>query len=192
MDTLEAILTRRSVAKMSDRRPGREDIEVLLRAAVRAPNHHLTEPWRFIVITGGALDELGEAMAERVRQQYAGLPELAGKVELEKSRPHRAPVILVLIYVPSTHPKAIEREDRYAVGAAIENILLAAHSRAMAGYLRTGPAAEFAGVHRYLGLNPGEEVAGFIYLGYPADQPNPVQSRRTDPMDRAEWRGWDS
>lgn len=191
METVEAIMSRRSVAKMSDRRPSREDIEVLLNAAVRAPNHHLTEPWRFVVLTGKALDELGEAMAERVRAQYAGTPDQDQKIELERARPHRAPVILTVVYVQSGHPKAIEREDRYAIGAAMQNILLAAHSRGLAAYLRTGPAAEFEGVAEFLRLKPDEEIAGFIYVGYPAeDAAQTPQARRSDPLDKTEWRGW--
>lgn len=164
---------------------------MLLGAAVRAPTHHLTEPWRFVVVTGKVLDQLGDVMADRVRIQYADAPDLDQKVELERARPHRAPVIVTVIYVPSSHPKAIEREDRYAVGAAIQNILLAAHSRGLAAYLRTGPAAEFPGVNEFLGLEEGEEIAGFIYLGYAALGEEPPRTRRTDPAERTVWRGWD-
>jgi nitroreductase len=190
LDAFEAILTRRSVSKVSDKTPEASEIGRLLEAGVRAPNHHLTEPWRFIVLTGDALKELGEAMAERIMQNYAGEPDLEKRLEVEKARPFRAPVIVVVVYSPSDNPKAIEVEDRYAVGALMQNILLAAHASGLGAYLRTGPAAEFPQVHRYLGLRAGEEIAGFIYLGYPEQESTPEPSSRTPPGDRTEWRGW--
>jgi nitroreductase len=192
MDAIEAILTRRSVPKVSDRAPESEEIQRLLDVAVRAPNHHLTEPWRFVVLKGEALDRLGSAMAERVRQQYADDPDLEKRVEVERARPRRAPVIVVIIYSPSDNPKAIEREDRYAVGALMQNILLAAHASGLGAYLRTGPAAEYEGVHRFFDLNDGEEIAGFIYLGYPIEDTGNPPTNRTPAANKTDWMGWDS
>ena len=188
MEAEEAILTRRMIPNVSDRRPGRGDIEALLGAAVRAPNHFLTQPWRFVVIAGDALDGLGAAMAERVKEEHEGDDELERRVEMERQRPRRAPVIITVVYVPSDDPRAIEVEDRYAVGAAMQNILLMAHARGMGAYLRTGPAAEYEGVKQHLGLKDGEEIAGFVYVGYPeADRP---LTERTDAGELTEWRGW--
>ncbi len=150
--------------------PAPSEVMPLLEAAVRAPNHHLTEPWRFIVMTGQALEDLGEAMGESVRRRHAGAHDLEMKVQVERARPRRAPVIIAVIYVPSDHPRALEVEDRYALGAAIENLLLAAHD--------------------FLGLRDGEEVATFVYLGRPVGQPRP-RSRRTPGSERTTWWGWD-
>jgi nitroreductase len=176
---------------MTPQRPPKEVVTKLLTAAVRAPTHHLTQPWRFIVLTGEGLDRLGEAMAGRVERQYAGTDDLPQRVALEKKRPHRAPVIVAVVYRPSENPKAIEREDRYAVGAAMQNLLLAAHSLGFGAYLRTGPAAEDPGVGEFLGLLAGEEVAGFIYLGYPGEAAEPLPlSERDDATARTTWVGW--
>jgi nitroreductase len=190
MDAFEAILTRRSVSRVSKERPDASIVRRLLEAGVRAPNHHMTEPWRFIVLTGKALTELGEAMAGRIRESYVGEPDLEKRIEVEKARPFRAPVILVVIYSPSDNPKAIEVEDRYAVGALMQNILLAAHASGLGAYLRTGPAAEYPGVHDYIRMSSGEEIAGFIYLGYPEQEPSVELSSRTPVDERTEWRGW--
>src|SRR5688572_33240636 len=117
MDAYEAILSRRMVSKVLPEPPTRQEIEALLDAAVRAPTHHLTQPWRFLVLKGSALNDLGEAMAERIAEMDPAPDGLADKIALEKSRPHRAPVIIVVIYTPSSHPKAIDVEDRYSIGA---------------------------------------------------------------------------
>lgn len=130
-------------------------------------------------------------MAERVREQYAEDPDLDKRLEVERFRPRRAPVIIAVIYTPSSNPKAIEVEDRYAVGALMQNVLLAAHATGLGAYLRTGPAAEYPGVHRHLGLREGEEIAGFIYVGYPAEDEERTMSARTPPKERTTWLGWD-
>ena len=177
------------MASLCDCPPTRSEVLPLLEAAVRAPNHHLTEPWRFIVLTGQALEGLGEAMGESIRRRHAGARDLEMKVQVERARPRRAPVIVAVIYVPSDHPRALEVEDRYALGAAIENLLLAAHATGLAAYLRTGAAAYASEVRDFLGLADGEEVASFVYLGRPVGRPRPL-SRRTPASERTTWRGW--
>jgi nitroreductase len=191
LDAYEAIMSRRSIGAVTDERPKRADIEALLDAAVRAPTHHLTEPWRFIVLAGPARQQLGEVMGRRVRKELAGDPRLEEKVRFEEGRPLRAPVVLTAVYTPSSNPKAIENEDRYAVGAAMQNVLLAAHALGLAGFLRTGPAAGDPAVAEHLGLAPGEEVAGFIYVGYPAEENPPPPKPRTGAAERTVWKGWD-
>ena len=192
MDVTEAIMNRRSVPTMLDTRPDRADIEALIEAAVMAPSHHMTQPWRFIVLAGHAREALGAVMGDRVRRELAGDPHVEERALAEASRPLRAPVILTVIYTPSDHPKAIENEDRSSVGAAMQNILLAAHERGLATFVRTGPAALDPGVAAHLGLRAGpppEEIAGFIYLGIAAQEPPPVK-RRTHARERTTWRGW--
>ena len=183
-------MSRRSVATVTDRRPEQGDVEALLEAAVRAPTHHLTEPWRFIVLAGPELGALGEVMGRRIRRERPGDPRIEERVAAEASRPLRAPVIVTVVYTPSDHPKAIENEDRYAVGAAMQNLLLAAAARGLGAFLRTGPAATDPEVAEFLGLGGGEEVAGFIYLGYPASEEQPPPKPRTHPAERTIWRGW--
>lgn len=190
MDVTEAIKSRRSVPGMTDQVPSRPEVEALLDAAVMAPTHHMTQPWRFVVVKGEARSAMGEVMGQRVRREEAADPMVESKVAAEAARPLRAPMIVVVAYTPSDNPKAIEMEDRYSVGAAMQNILLAAHDRGMAAFLRTGPAARDPDVARHLGLAVDqaapEEIAGFIYLGYPAADAPPAKAR-TDPRERTVW-----
>jgi nitroreductase len=183
---------------MGDERPSREDVAGLLEAAVMAPTHHMTQPWRFIVLAGAAREELGTVMGERVRRELPDDPHLAYKVAAEAGRTRKAPVIIVVVYVPSDHPKAIEHEDRYAVGAAMQNLMLAAHALGLATFLRTGPASLDAGVAAHLGLaaggeggRPPEEIAGFIYLGTAQGEP-PAAKARAEASERTTWLGWDA
>ena len=77
METYDALMTRRSVPKTTDQVPDRATIQKLLDVAVRAPNHHLTQPWRFIVLTGEALVELGDAWAKGDEREGKRDPEKA-------------------------------------------------------------------------------------------------------------------
>lgn len=169
---------------MTGRAPRRAEIERLLDAAVRAPSHHLTQPWRFVVLAGSALDELAEAWAagtETDGKDPSGIAEKA----------HRAPVVIAVIAKPHVgNPKVVEAEEHHAVGAAMQNILLAAHDAGLGAMLRTGPAARMKEVRDYLGASGDEYVGGFIYLGYPpeGDAERPM-SRRTDARRLTEWRG---
>lgn len=186
METMDAILTRRSVPKTEGPPPDRATILRLLEAATRAPNHRLTQPWRFVVLSGDALEGLGEAWArgtERAGKDSSGIADKA----------LRAPVVVAVIERPNTRDKrVVEIEEHHAVGAAMQNFLLAAHDMGLGAMLRTGPAATMAEVNDYLGAKDGEFVAGLIYLGRPPEGSDERPMTRRKPAEElTEWRGWD-
>lgn len=185
METYDAIMTRRSVRKTTGERPDKDTILKLIRAAVAAPNHHLTEPWRFVVLSGSALEEFGDAWATGAERE--------GKDPARpKEKVLRAPVIIAVIEKPKGHlPKVIEVEEHHAVGAAMQNALLAAHEMGLAAMLRTGPAAHIKECHDFLALGDDELVAGYIYVGFPLEGFEPRAPRKTPAEELTEWRGWD-
>ena len=184
METYEAIMTRRSGPKTTERLPDRSTIGRLLDAAVAAPNHHLTEPWRFIVLSGDALKEMGDKWA-------AGEERSGRDPEKVRDKPLRAPVIITIVERPKAHlPKVVEVEEHHAIGAAMQNMLLAAHDAGLAAMLRTGEAAHIPEVRDFLGLAENEFVAGFIYVGYPPDDYERKAPRKTSAAELTEWRGW--
>jgi nitroreductase len=185
VDTYDAIMTRRSVPKLTGERPGRDAIEKLLAAASRAPTHHLTQPWRFVVLANPALVDFGSAWESGTERAGKDASGIAAKAQ-------RAPVVIAVIATPNlNHPKVIEMEEHYAVGMAMQNILLAAHDMGLGAMLRTGPAAEMKEVRAYLDVGDDESIAGLIYVGYPApgDADRPM-TRRAPAEERTEWRGW--
>ena len=186
METYDAIMTRRSVPRPTDQPPTRSQVEKLLQAAVRAPNHHLTQPWRFVVLTGDALKELGRAWA-------AGVEREGGDPDKIIDKPHRAPVIITVVEKPHSHnPRIVEVEEHYATGAAIENILLAAHDMGLGAMIRTGHAAHLKEILEYIGAGRDETIAGFIYVGHPPEGDNERPfSRRIPAEEKTEWRGWE-
>ena len=133
MDVFEAIHTRTSVSTMTDKEPPREEIERMLDAAIQAPNHRLTEPWRFRVLRGDARNILGGALAEVAAS--AGLDSVAQ--EKARAKPLRSPVVII-VTAKDGKDEVETFENRYAVAAAVQNMLLAAHALGLATIWRSG------------------------------------------------------
>ena len=198
MDVLEAIMTRQSVAGMLPEAPDRETIETLLAAANRAPNHHLTQPWRFSIVKGAAREELGAAMEKAMRRRMAAEGEtneqkLGRTAMMERMKPMRAPVVVAVSVNRAPENDHIPSfEDLAATAAAVENMLLAAHGMGLGAYWRSGSSVFDPEVREYLGLGDRDEIIAFVYLGYPDPNAMPREVKeREDVAPRARWFGWD-
>ena len=196
MGVLEAIRTRRSVGKVRPERPPREAIVAVVEAATWAPNHRLTEPWRFVVLAGEARHAFGAAMAAA---QAAGRPAPADEAAKAAARDAdaktaakalRAPVVIAIAVEPVVGPKVVEIEEVTAGAAAIQNMLLAAHALGLAAIWRTGAPSYDPAIKAFFGLTPGAHLLGFVYLGYPDGAP---PERERTPAERVtRWLGWDA
>lgn len=163
MDALEALHTRVSVSRVGDQPPDDDALENIFKAALRAPDHALLRPWRFLVIREEGRAHLGKLFAEATR---ADDPE-ADDNALQKaaSKPFRAPLLVVAIARIMPHPKVPEVEQIVSTGAAMQNMLIAAHAQGVGAMWRTGGMAYHPVVQKGLGLDPNERVVGFLYLG---------------------------
>lgn len=164
MEAIDLLLGRVSVTRLSEPAPTEEQRDVLFRAALRAPDHALLRPWRFLTIEGAAREQLGELFAQAL-QQGGEVSEEA----LDKARrmPMRAPLLIVAIASPKPHPKVPESEQLLAVGSAVHGLLLAAHAQGIGAVWRTGEFSYDAHVALGLGLLEQERIIGFVYLGTP-------------------------
>lgn len=187
METIEAIHTRQSVSKVKPDPVPREMIEKLLSAAVQAPNHYKVRPWRFIVLTGEVREKLGEIMAQAFLDKFPDLPSdaKAKALEKERSKPLRSPVLIVVGVDKPVKSKVIEIENVCAAAAACQNLLLAAHDLGLAAKWRTGDPARDSKVKQFLGFEPDQHLIAFLYIGYPAFEPDPVE--RPSFEDRTTW-----
>jgi nitroreductase len=151
MELEDAIRTRRTHKVYGAEPVPRSTLEELFELARWAPNHNLTNPWRFRVLGPEALAEL---------KQAAG-PEAAAKLD-------RAPTLVVASQIRSDDPVQDE-EDLCAVAVAINYVLLGAHARGLAGYWRTPAVLRSPEGRVATGVPAGERVLGLIHLG-PARQ----------------------
>jgi nitroreductase len=147
----EAIRTRRTHKAYGNDPVDRETLAELLDLGRWAPNHHLTNPWRFRVLGPGTLARLKDA---------AG-PQDAGKLD-------RAPTLVAVSVVRSGDPVADE-EDLCAAACAAYIVLLAAHGRGLAGYWRTPAVLRTPEGRAALGIGEDEHAIGLLHLG-PARQ----------------------
>ncbi|MGC4108758.1 MAG: nitroreductase [Thermomicrobiales bacterium] len=165
---LELIRSRRSIGKMTDEVPDRALIEQLLEAAIWAPNHHLTQPWRFFVLSGEGRSILGRASGEAA---VRGIPDPV-KAETVRAGAEnkvlRAPWIIVVASEPIHDGRTPDMEEHLAVGAAAQNMLLQAEALGLAAIWRSGGPAFAPEVREAFGLSEHAQIVGFIYVGYPA------------------------
>jgi nitroreductase len=157
MDVETAIRTRRTHKAYRPEQVPRETLEELLELARWAPNHHLTNPWRFRVVGPQALERL---------KQAAG-PEAASKLD-------RAPTLIVCSCKLSGDPVQDE-EDLHAAGIAAYIVLLGAHARRLAGYWRTPEVLRTPEGRAAVGLPEDERFVSLLHLGEPVQEQRPPE-----------------
>ncbi|MEM7023329.1 MAG: nitroreductase [Pseudomonadota bacterium] len=179
MHTLAALRTRSSVAPPFLGPPGPDEamLAEILGAGANAPDHGRLRPWRFLVFQAQAREQLGEIFAAALlkRQPDASEESLAQ----ERNRPMRAPLVLVVVAkLDPDHPKIPEFEQILSAGAAVQNLLLAAHSQGFGAKWLSGTNAYDSHVTTALGLGPNDRVAGIVHIG--TVKGDPPQAPRAD------------
>jgi nitroreductase len=176
------IVNRRSIGAMRPDAPPRESIAMMLDAATQAPNHHRTEPWFFHVITGEARAWLGAIAAEAMQERG----ETGAAITKTRGAFLRAPVV-IMVTVGAGRDAVETVENRDAVCAAIQNMLLVGTALGLATMWRTGKLVAEPAIREAIGLVDGEAIVGYIYVGYPTVQPAPRQ--RQPWSARSRWWG---
>jgi nitroreductase len=162
MDILDAIRARRTIGKSSGEIPHEVVLE-LIEAATWAPNHKLTQPWRFTVIDGPAREQLGRVWATRAAEAIEPAAR-AAFIEGESAKLLRAPTLIIVSSRTDANPVTAE-EDFAATAAAVQNILLAAHAKGFGAAWKTGKMIHDAGVKAHLELDPADRIVAVVYLG---------------------------
>ncbi|AJE48316.1 nitroreductase family protein [Celeribacter indicus] len=173
---LDFLLTRRSrpAKTLTTPVPERAEIELLLTAAARTPDHGKLEPWRFIVF--------GKAALARLADRVVPLGEARGiaeeKIEKLRRQYADADLAIAVVYAPKDSDKVPEIEQRYSAGAVCLSLLNAALAAGWGANWLSGWAshdAEFCAAE--LGLAPHESVVGFVHIGTerlaPPERPRP-------------------
>ena len=186
MDVYTAIRGRRSVTGLRDDAPSRAALDRIIQVSVWAPNHHLTEPWRFHVLRGAARDEMGAMVADRLEAELD--PDDPASAPAIRVRLRRSPVVIVVSQVWSDDP-VTNLEDYASVCCATQNLMLAAHAEGLATKWRTGDMCDYPASKEFLGLDPKDRIVGYIYLGHPS--PNIGPDRRERQPAQVAWLGWD-
>lgn len=164
-----ASLRRSSLRVDPDRAISDELIDRLIAVSATAPNHRRTFPWRFRIITGEGRAELGEALALDLIK--TGQPE--AKIEKARSKYLRAPVLIAVASIAGEDP-TMTAENRDAVAAAIQTLLLGATAADLASYWSTGAAMTSVRLREFCGFDETDTIVGLLYLGWPIGDPPPI------------------
>ncbi len=180
-DVLDFLLSRRSrpAKTLADPVPGRAELEPLLRAALRSPDHGALEPWRLIVLERAALRRLADLVG-RCDAARDRAPE-----EIDKQRLAYAGsgLAVAVVFSPVESDRIPEMEQLLSAGAVCTQLLNAALAAGWGANWITGWASHDAGFRREgLDLAPAERLAGLIHIGTetaaPPDRPRPDPARK--------------
>ncbi|WP_291285744.1 nitroreductase [Flavobacterium sp.] len=154
-------------------------LEEILINATWAPNHKMTEPWRFVVLRGKYLKKYGEYMADYYKDFYSELsPEdQRDKLSYLENYPLNAACMIGVIMVRNTKIALPEWEEIAAVSSAVQNIALSCSAHKIGSYWSTkGVAIDYVAK---FGLAENEKSLGLLYLGYYPEALKPSKKKRT-------------
>lgn len=190
MPMIDALLKRRSVLARNMTAPGPSDsdLEKILQAGIRVPDHGKLAPWRIRLVRGNAQARLGDLYADIFAREN---PTFDAKlVEVERQRPQRAPVMLTVISCVSPEHKIPDFEQLMSAGAVCTTLLYAAQTMGYAAQWLTEWPAYHPDVAAAFGCGRHDRIVGFIYIGTPTEAP--TERPRPDLADIvSDWTGPD-
>ncbi|WP_039058172.1 NAD(P)H nitroreductase [Enterobacter sp. Bisph1] len=163
MDALELLVNRRSASRLAEPAPAGEQLENILRAGMRAPDHGTLQPWHFFVIEGEGRERFSQALEQGAIA--AGEEEKA--IEKARTSPFRAPMIIAVVAKCEEHHKVPQWEQLLSAGCAVMAMQMAALAQGFNGIWRTGPLTDSPVVRQAFGCRELDRIVGFLYLGTP-------------------------
>ncbi|MFT6029193.1 MAG: nitroreductase [Oleiphilaceae bacterium] len=181
---VELLCQRVSFPRLTEPAPNKQELDLVLKSALRAPDHMRLRPWRYLIIEGDARHKLGElflssaklSSEDQVVQSKENPAEEMTEIKAEKfkSMPMRAPMLIVAIASLVDHPKVPHEEQMLSCGVGVGYMLLALQALGYGGVWRTGDMALDKHVCEGLGLKSNESIISFLYIGTPVGEPKPL------------------
>lgn len=178
---LDLIRERRSIApkRLIPPGPEGEELNAIVAAALTAPDHCALRPWRFVRVTDEQRVALGDLFAREKVMHEPGATE--SEIEKERGRAHNAPALIaVLLERMDDHPTTPVSEQLVSLGAAVQNILLAAHARGYGAMMTSGRKVRSGIVRDAFCRRPNQQLVGFISIGTPSGPPRPRREAALD------------
>tara|TARA_B100001287_G_C22479069_1_gene433428 strand:+ start:185 stop:742 length:558 start_codon:yes stop_codon:yes gene_type:complete len=172
LQAIENILSRNSVTKLEGPHPSPEEMDLVYKSALRAPDHKWLRPSEFIEVTGDGLKKLSKIFTTYANDNIKDMTDT--KLEKYKNAPFRAPMIIILVSSIKIHPKVPEIEQMLSTAAAAQNILLTLSALGYGAIWRTGAFALNDKISNYLGLDVSKKILGYIYTGKSKIKPKEI------------------
>ena len=169
----EFLAARRSVKpdRLAAPGPTAEQLRQILTVGARVPDHKKLTPWRFIVFEGDARKSMGEVFAKACEKEESQPPSHV-RLEMERGRFLRAPLVVAVVSSIKARPGAPEWEQVLSAAAVCFNTCLAANALGFGTSWLTEWIAYSKTVREALALQESERIAGFIYMGQPMEKPD--------------------
>lgn len=164
----ETIQSRRSTkpAVMNGKKIDDQQVKQLLELANWAPTHGFTEPWRFVVYSGDAVQRFCLQHAEMYKQSTPPAAFNAGKYEKQQHNGDKASHLIAVYMQRGSNPNITVLEEICATAAATENILLGAEALGIAVLWSTGGVVLHPAMKAFFDLGPEDVMLGLLYMGY--------------------------
>ena len=185
MNPTELFSSRRSIREFTPREITRAEIETLLDHAVTAPNHRLTQPWKFFVLGSETRRAFGLALGARKAKKVED-PIAAEQLRQKVGEEHAALPLMIAVAVSQNENPEIREEDYAAAMMAVQNIALAAVALGLGTHIKSGAVMDDPAARAAIGVGDGYRVIAMINVGQPANVP-PAKPRRSA-ADVTEWR----
>ncbi|MEP6491879.1 MAG: nitroreductase [bacterium] len=170
MHASHAIQQRRSIKRFAEQLVTREQIETLLDSATLAPNHRLTQPWRFYVLGPEARYAYGLALGDRKARKLEDT-EAARAMRETVASEHRALPCMIAVAVVNNDNPEIREEDYAAVMMAVQNLSLAAVEIGLGTHIKSGGVMGDAAARVAVGARDDERIVAVVNVGVPAEVP---------------------
>jgi len=172
MQVADAIRERRSIKRFTAAPVSREQIESLVSAAVLAPNHRLTEPWRFYVLGPAAREAYGRVLGGRKAKKIEDPAAAQATIETVAAEHRALPAMVVVAMALNTNPEIAE-EDYAAAMMAIQNLSLLAVTMGLGTHIKTGAIMADPSARAAVGVRDDERIVAIVNVGVPAETPAP-------------------
>ena len=188
IQTVELLLASHSTPAKYHRAPAPqgEHLDLILRAAMSAPDHSGLQPWRFMLVRDAALQRLGDLFAASFQRRKPDAPQEL--IERERSKPTRSPLLILLVSRTQAHPKVPEWEQLMSLGAAATHMQLMAQALGYGSIWLSGDRCQDRWLLEQLGLSADERLYGYLTMGTPNE--NCAGKVRKNPWDvTQDWEG---
>jgi nitroreductase len=182
---LDVIAARRSVKRFRAEPVPRATLERLLDCAVCAPNHRLTQPWRFYVLGPRARRAYGDALGARKARRVED-PGAAAQVRAKVAAEHEALPAVIAFAVRLDENPEIREEDIAATWMAVQNVTLAAAALGLGTHIKTGAVMQDPAARTAVGVADDERIIALVNIGVPEELPAP--KARLDAAQLTAWR----
>lgn len=163
MDALTLLLNRRSASRLTTPAPQGEELNNILAAGMRAPDHGALRPWHFVIMQGDGIKRFSQLLEKAAIEGGLG----AEVEEKARNAPFRAPLIITVIAKIKDHPKVPQWEQLVAASCTVQAMQMAAVAQGFGGIWRSGSWTEDEIVRAGLGCEENDRIVGFLYLGTP-------------------------